>query len=161
MSRFDEAFARVIGEEGGYVNDPKDPGGETKFGISKRAYPDEDIARLTLERAKAIYRADYWNRIHGDELPPPIDEFTFDFAVNAGADMAVKILQRCVGVLPDGELGPKTLEAIRGKRPLDVVRLMFVERALLYARNVSLDRYGHGWYARLFDKTAQAVRETA
>ena len=60
MSNFDRAFRFLIGEEGGYVNDPADPGGETKFGISKRAYPQLDIKSLTLDQAKAIYRRDYW-----------------------------------------------------------------------------------------------------
>ena len=65
---FDVAFEKLIGHEGGYVNDARDPGGETKYGISKRAYPDEDIAGLTLERAKQIYRRDCWARRIADNL---------------------------------------------------------------------------------------------
>lgn len=161
MSRFDDAFARVVGEEGGYINDPRDPGGETKYGISKREFPAEDIADLTLERAKEIYRAKYWDQIRGDDLPVPVDEFAFDFAVNSGVVAASKALQLAVGALPDGKVGQRTVDAVKSKDPMSVVRLMFVSRALLLANNHNLETYGHGWYARLFDKTAQAIKETA
>lgn len=109
--RFDQAFHKVIGHEGGYVNDPKDPGGETKYGISKRSYPDEDIKNLTLDRAKAIYRADYWNKCRCDELPADARMSVFDAAVNSGVAQATKWLQRAVGTTADGKIGPKTLAA--------------------------------------------------
>ena len=84
MSNFDAAFGIVVGVEGGYVNDPQDPGGETKYGISKRRYPSEDIANLTLERAKFLYQRDYWNPHHCDALPWGEALLVFDTAVNGG-----------------------------------------------------------------------------
>ena len=69
MTTFDQAFAIVIGEEGGYVNDPNDPGGETKYGIAKNSHPNVDIANLTLDQAKAIYKTEYWDKVFGDTLP--------------------------------------------------------------------------------------------
>lgn len=157
--RFDDVFAHVVGEEGGYSNDRRDPGGETKFGISKRSYPLVDIANLTLDQAKAIYQRDYWERIRGDELPQPIDEFTFDFAVNSGIEHAAESLQGAVGALRDGTIGPKTVEAAKSHDPLRVLRLMFVDRAMLFALNPNDKLYGRGWFARLFDRTLSAIKE--
>lgn len=109
---FDKAFERLIGHEGGYVNDPRDPGGETKFGISKRSYPAEDIKGLTLERAKAIYRRDFWGVAGCDAVPDAMKFDLFDMAVNSGPVTAIKTLQRSAGVTPDGLLGPITLQAL-------------------------------------------------
>jgi len=156
---FEDAFRNVIGEEGGYVDHPSDPGGETKYGISKRSYPNVDIANLTLEQARAIYKRDYWDRLRGDELPYPLAEFLFDFAVNSGVGAATKALQRALGVLPDGVIGPVTLAAARAKDPRHVMRLVFVDRALLFAGNANLDTFGHGWFARLFDVTFRFAKE--
>ena len=69
---FDQAFDRLISNEGGYVNNPADPGGETNWGISKRSYPDVDIANLTREGAKAIYLRDFWQRGQMDQYDPAI-----------------------------------------------------------------------------------------
>ena len=100
MDSFDQAFARVIGHEGGYTANPADPGnwtgtgvgqGEcrgTKYGISARAYPDQDIASLTLDQAKSLYRRDYWDRIGASSLPPPLALLAFDAAVNNGVSRA-------------------------------------------------------------------------
>ena len=85
MTSFDNAFDRVIGHEGGYVNNSKDPGGETKYGISKRAYPTLDIKSLTLADAKAIYKRDYWDRAQCDALPPGVAFDVFDAAVAGSA----------------------------------------------------------------------------
>lgn len=85
MSDFARCIEFVLAEEGGTVNDPHDPGGLTKYGISQRSYPDVDILRLTLDDATAIYRRDYWDKIRGDELPAGIDLLVFDSAVNQGS----------------------------------------------------------------------------
>ena len=81
MSDFERAFDLLMESEGGYSDDPADPGGETNFGISKRAYPKEDIRFLTLERAKEIYKRDYWDAIRADDLPYPINILIFDAAL--------------------------------------------------------------------------------
>jgi len=161
MSRFDDVFERVIGHEGGYSNDSNDPGGETKFGISKRAYPKLNIATLTLEDAKVIYQTDYWDKIMGSALPVPIDEFVFDFAVNSGVQTAATALQGAVGALRDGNIGPKTIEAVKRTPGRNILRLLFVERAMVFALSPKDNLYGRGWFARLFDKTELALRELA
>lgn len=114
---FDEAFRILIGHEGGYVNDPRDPGGETKFGISKRAYPNEDIRNLTIERARAIYYRDYWIRSGCERAPEAMRFDLFDTAVNSGLSRAVRLLQLAAGVEDDGEIGPVTLKALRDAIP--------------------------------------------
>lgn len=103
--------------EGGYVNDPADPGGETKYGLSKRSYPGEDIAGMTLDRAKVIYARDFWGPAGCDIVPDVLKYELFDFAVNTSAPghctTAIKALQRAAQVPDDGVLGPHTLMAVQ------------------------------------------------
>jgi len=91
---FDKAFELVIGFEGGYENDKDDPGGETKYGISKRAFPSLDIANITLDQAKNIYAVNYWRPMGCDNLPYPLDICVFDCAVNQGPSRARQILAK-------------------------------------------------------------------
>lgn len=87
---FDRAIAFVLKHEGGYVNNPQDPGGETNFGISRRAYPNVDIKNLTKERVVEIYKKDYWDAANCGEIDWPFDIIMFDTAVNMGIDRARK-----------------------------------------------------------------------
>lgn len=91
---FDSAIQFVLEREGGYVNDPADPGGETNMGISKRAYPNEDIKNLTVERAKALYYRDYWLAAGCDQFTPPLDLIVLDTAVNMGVGRAKQFLSQ-------------------------------------------------------------------
>jgi lysozyme family protein len=109
---FDEAFTALIGNEGGISDNPADKGGLTKYGISQRSYPNEDIRNLTLDRAKAIYLRDYWCPAGCQNVPDAIRFDLFDMAVNSGIRPAVKCLQTAAGSTPDGILGPQTLAAI-------------------------------------------------
>jgi lysozyme family protein len=93
-SDFRQAMDFVFRWEGGYGNDPNDPGGETHFGISKRAYPHLDIKNLTKEEAEAIYHEDYWNKAKCPELSYPLDMVVFDTAVNLGVGRALGFLQK-------------------------------------------------------------------
>ena len=146
---FDEAFKALIGHEGGYVNDPKDPGGETKFGVSKRAYPGEDIAGLTLERAKALYLRDYWDVIHADELPKHVRFAVFDAAVNSGVRQAIKWLQRAVGVNDDGVIGHKTLSAVVAMDPYKLVAVFNGQRLKFMTELNTFHVFGRGWARRV------------
>lgn len=147
---FDRAFEIVIGAEGGYSNDPKDRGGETKYGISKRAYPYLDIPSLTLDDAKRIYRRDYWEFVVGDALPWPLNCFVFDAAVNQGVSPAIRLLQTALGVEDDGVIGPQTISAV-GKFPLsEICTLYLALRGMRYSSTAAFERYGKGWLKRLF-----------
>src|SRR6056300_269579 len=112
MPSFDDALEFVLRYEGGYVNDPNDPGGETNMGISKRAFPDEDIAGMTHQRAAFLYHTHYWTPCRCDDMPFHLAICVFDFAVNSGVKRASKTLQRLVSATPDGVIGPKTIEMI-------------------------------------------------
>lgn len=155
---FDKAFAMIISAEGGYVNNPTDPGGETKFGISKKSYPTVDIKNLTLEGAKAIYLRDFWQATHGDELPWPLSLFVFDAAVNQGLPAAVALLQKSLGVAQDGSFGSRTQKAIANiPDQKETCSLFMADRALRYTGTRNFDTFGRGWLKRLFKTAMEAV----
>ncbi|MBV1775307.1 hypothetical protein KSF73_06225 [Burkholderiaceae bacterium DAT-1] len=121
MADFQPAVIKTIAREGGdrYTETPGDTGGGTKYGISKRAYPELDIRNLTQNQAESIYRRDYWDLIKGDQLTAQaVAENLFDTAVNMGVSRAVKLAQMVLGIKPeDGKLGPHTLDAINAADP--------------------------------------------
>lgn len=146
---FDDAFTRLIGLEGGYVNDPRDPGGETKFGISRRSYPDEDIAGLTLERAKALARRDFWAPCSCDEWPAPVAAAVFDLAYNAGPRIAIRCLQSAVAEVTDGVIGPATRAAVAAADPI-LIAVKVNVAGLEYRTNLAgWATYGRGWTRRV------------
>lgn len=158
MSDFARCVSLVLKHEGGYSHDPRDPGGETKYGISKRAYPLEDIANLTVERATELYRRDYWRLIHGDELPFPLAVSVFDAAVNSGVRRAVCWLQNALHIPCDGKIGPQTLSAAQScnlagtaQRYADI-RLDFLERLPTWPA------FGAGWKRRVQDTLHEALQ---
>ncbi len=121
----------------------------TQYGISKRSYPQLDIAGLTLDDAKALYRRDYWNCLHGDQLPSGLDVLLLDCAINQGPTTAIKLLQRTLRIRDDGLIGPETLNAAAVAMP-DVLDAFAAERALRYELNSNEATFGRGWYRRLF-----------
>lgn len=145
---FDVAVNFVLSHEGGYVNDPQDPGGETKYGISKRSYPSLDIAALTREQAIEIYRRDFWERCRCDDLPPAVGLLLFDAAVNQGPNAAIRHLQRALHVAVDGVIGPTTINAARQAGNSAVAEFV-AQRSVAYATNPNVARYGLGWFRRL------------
>jgi lysozyme family protein len=146
---FDAAFERLVGHEGGYVNHPADPGGETKYGISKSSYPREDIRGMTLARAKEIYRRDYWGPAGCDAVPDAIKFDLFDAAVNSGVRQGVKFLQGAVGATQDGVLGPKTLQALGSTPPERLVMRFNALRLLFMAELTTWPSFGRGWARRV------------
>lgn len=152
----DQAFEKLIGHEGGYVNNPADPGGETKFGISKRAYPLEDIKAMTLDRAKALYLRDYWGPAGCDAVPDGIKFDLFDMAVNSGPVTAIKTLQRAVGTTPDGLLGPLTLQAANAMPAARLVARFNGQRLDLMADLKTWPVFGRGWAKRVASNLMEA-----
>ena len=139
----------LLQHEGGYVNDLKDPGGETKYGISKRAYPDEDIKSLTLDRAKFLYKRDYWDKVRADNLPKQIRLAVFDAAVNSGVSQSIKWLQRAVGTNDDGIFGPATARAVIGADPYKTAASILGQRLAFMTSLQTFDRFGKGWSRRI------------
>lgn len=146
---FDDAFEKLVGHEGGYVDDRRDKGGETKFGISARSYPGEDIAGMTLERAKTIYARDYWGPAGCDALPDAAKLQVFDMAVNSGVKTAVRTLQRAVGATADGVLGPLTLQAIQSMPAPRFVARFNGARLAYMAALTDWPAFGRGWANRI------------
>lgn len=145
---FNLAFDRLIGHEGGYVNDPNDPGGETNWGISKRAYPNVDIRSLTKDMAKNIYKRDYWDAARCDEYDGAIGFQLFDLAVNAGIIQAKMLLQRAARVAVDGQIGPITIAAIKKRHPMEIIARFNAYRLLFYTELSTWRHYGAGWTNR-------------
>jgi len=146
---FDIAFELVIGHEGGYTPArPGDPGGETKFGISKRSYPMEDIPNLTLERAKLLYKRDFWGPAGCDVVPDFLRFHIFDFAVNSGPKTAIKALQRSIGEFPDGIIGPLTLAAVNSCDLRKVALEFNLDRLQFMTELANWDDNSRGWTRR-------------
>lgn len=166
MIAFDRAFDHLIGVEGGYVNDPSDRGGETKYGITKRSYPDEDIRNLTLDRAKYLYKRDFWDAYLIESYPIPLWYIIFDMYVNHNPSAVGYILQRAINnkaeskgrtapLEVDGRIGPKTKKYIYVYEPEPARVLTF--RAKYYVdiinRNPDQSVFFYGWMrARVFEE---------
>ena len=153
MKNFDEIIEQVLEHEGGYVNDPKDLGGETKYGITKRFYPDVDIKNLTIEQATEIYKKDYWDKNKVESLPQNLWHIYFDMCVNMGKRTAVKVLQRAAvnkgrDIEVDGGLGPMTIGALKGVE-LDRVRAFRVKYYVdLITARPEQEKFYLGWFRR-------------
>ena len=147
---FAVAFDLLIGHEGVYSDNPHDPGGETKYGISKRSYPAVDIKSLTLADAKALYFRDFWTRAQCDKLPPILAFAVFDAAVNSGIGQAIRWLQRAVGVADDGVIGPLTLAAIQRQNDDSAICARFNGQRLDFMTRLSTwEVFSRGWARRI------------
>ncbi|SHK13865.1 Lysozyme family protein [Roseomonas rosea] len=162
--RFEACLKVVLRAEGGFVNHPSDPGGATNMGIALRTLSEfrdaevteEDVRSLTRAEAREIYRARYWTPMRCADLPAGIDLMVFDFGVNAGAGRSLRLLQRSVGVTPDGSVGPITLAAVRACRSAELIGRL-AEGRLAYYRGLStFPTFGRGWTRRV-DHARQAA----
>ncbi|GHC17629.1 hypothetical protein GCM10010082_06100 [Kushneria pakistanensis] len=160
---FSEAFERLIGHEGGYVNHPNDPGGETRWGITKRTAREAgyrgDMRDLTRERAREIYLTAYWLRARCDQYDGAIGYQLFDIAVNSGIGNAIRMLQRAADVADDGIVGPITLDAINGHDTLSLIVLLNAERQAFYTRLSTWPTFGKGWSRRVAENLRYAVND--
>ncbi len=152
--RFLKAVQVILMHEGGYVNHPSDPGGETKYGISKRSYPLLDIKNLTEERAIEIYYNDFWKRLRCDEIADEnLALHVFDFAVNAGRGRAVKMLQKMLDTSVDGIIGPHTLKCANEADGKSLTYCYKQERIRYYKRLVErkpeMEVFLKGWVNRV------------
>ena len=161
---FDAALKAILHHEGGFVNHPSDPGGMTNLGVTKKVWEewvghevDEKAMRaLTPELVGPMYKAKYWDKIKGDDLPTGVDYAVFDAAVNSGPGRAAKWLQSCVGVEPDGGIGPKTLAAVAAFEPAELVE-DYAKRRLSFLMDLKTwPTFGKGWGRRVAEVQTSA-----
>jgi len=152
-------LVRIIGHEGGEVNDPRDPGGHTKWGISQRSYPDLDIGALTVQDAAAIYLSDFAVPLKLWRFDDGVAFQLFDFAVNSGPRTAIRQLQQAVGVDDDGIIGPDTLAAIAARSEAALVMLVISERLDYMASLRTWATFGRGWARRMAQNLRYAVED--
>lgn len=158
------AFQMVLKHEGGYVNNPKDPGGMTNLGVTKKVWEeyvghsvDENIMRgLTPDMVQPLYKKNYWDRIKGDQLPDGVDYAAYDLAVNSGVGRAAKYLQQIAGVPADGVIGPKSLEAIKACPAEEVVDALCDMRLEFLKRLPTWTTFGKGWERRVVEVKQKA-----
>ncbi len=160
IDNFDKIITNVLNNEGGYVNNPTDMGGETNFGISKRSYPDVDIKNLTSDQAKCIYKRDFWDKQQYNNIDNIIIAAKiFDLSVNMGPAKANTLIQRAlrsVGkkVNEDGILGIATLNAINKASSTELLAALKSEAAGYYRSIVILkkeqSKFLQGWLNRAY-----------
>lgn len=141
----------IIKIEGGYVNDPDDPGGETKYGISKRAFPTEDIRNLTEERARFLYAEGYWTPGCSalDKISPALAVAYFDMVVNSGRTAARRVLYSSMGFDPDTAVKWTDVEARVRHLGTDAALIAFLLERVFFLNSLAHSRkYIRGWINR-------------
>lgn len=161
MSNFDQAFVELLGNEGGYSNDPNDPGGETNWGITLVVARENGyvgtMKDMNQDIAKIIYSKKYWLPTF-DDLPYQVAFQVFDAAVNSGTSQAVCWLQRAAGVADDGKIGPVTMKAVLEADPTKLVLLFNAERLLFMTNLSTWGSFGKGWARRVANNLKKGAR---
>ena len=164
---FEQCMGWLLEHEGGYVNHPNDPGGETNLGVTRAVYEqyagrqvmDGEMEGLTHDDVYPIYKENYWDRVRGDDLPSGVDWAVFDWGVNSGTSRAAKALQRIVGVEQDGGIGPMTLQAVLEIKPAEIIEQMHHMRDSFYRSLSTFDTFGRGWIRRNDETKEQALND--
>ena len=158
---FDECLKMLLHHEGGYVNHPSDPGGETNLGVTKKVYQEwggtKDMKDLTVEDVAPIYKKNYWDRCKCDDLESGVDWAVFDWAVNSGTGRAAKAIQKICGASQDGAIGPKTLALISKQNTEYVIEEFGKIRQDFYESLKTFDTFGKGWTRRNKETTEKAL----
>lgn len=160
---YDQCLERVLAHEGGYTNDPRDPGGPTNFGITiydyrkyvKAGATAADVKRMSLAEAKSIYRSKYWDALSCDDLPAGVDYTVFDYGVNSGIGRAGKVLRRVLG-LPDANwrVGADVIAAVKRAESSKVIVAINDERLTFLKSLRAWRAFGVGWGRRVADVKA-------
>jgi len=165
QDNYEKCLEMILHHEGGYVNHPKDPGGETNLGVTKRVYEDwggeKDMKDLTVEDVAPIYEKNYWGRTKCDQIPSGLDLCVFDFAVNAGTGRSAKYLQTLIGTTADGGIGPNTLakldDYVEENGLEDTIKNFQGARQEYYESLSTFETFGRGWTRRVEETTESAL----
>jgi lysozyme family protein len=174
QNNFDKCIALVLKSEGGFTDNPKDPGnhlddgrqGCTNLGVTQAAWEafvghkvsTADMKALTPETVGSFYKAKYWMASYANQLPVGVDYCILDASINMGVGRAVKLLQECLGCVPDGTIGPRTMQLIDGKDPKDVVEAFSQRKISFYESLATFATFGKGWLKRVEDVKQNALK---
>ena len=165
MQNFEKSLALTLKYEGGFVDNPFDPGGATNMGVTLATLSNYrsctatklDVKRLTQTEASAIYLKQYWEPLLAQQLPNGVDMFMFDYAVNSGPARAVKALQSSLGLPPDGNVKVSTLQAALRQDQATLIRALASKRLGFLQRLRSFQQFGRGWKTRVEAVTAASL----
>jgi len=163
QGNFKECLDLLLKSEGGWVNHPSDPGGETNLGVTKRVWeeyvghPVESLKKLTKEDVAPLYEQKYWRPCYCEVLPRGLDFVVFSMGVNAGPGRSVKLLQSAIGCVPDGVIGPRTRELISSSNGADIIVKFSEARREYYRTLKTFPIFGKGWLARVDREESEAL----
>ena len=163
QGNFGHCLDLVLKSEGGWVNNPNDPGGETNLGVTKRVWeewvghPVESLKNLTKDQVAPLYEQKYWRPCYGEVLPRGLDFIVFSMGVNAGPGRSVKLLQSSIGCVPDGIIGPTTRGLIRESNIANLIAKFSESRREYYRSLKNFPVFGRGWLARVDKEESEAI----
>jgi lysozyme family protein len=164
QDNFKECLGLVLKSEGGWVNNPQDPGGETNLGVTKRVWeeyvghPVTTMKNLTPAEVAPMYEQKYWKPCYGEVLPRGLDFLCFSFGVNAGCGRSVKLLQQSLGLVSDGIIGPKVMQKLRESNIADVIKGFSESRREYYNSLKTFPIFGRGWISRTDNEEKEALQ---
>ena len=166
---FQACLKLLLKHEGGYVNNPKDPGGMTNLGVTKTVWAEwvghpaseKEMRNLTPELVAPMYKRKYWDKVSGDLLPAGLDHAVFDFAVNSGPGQASKVLQRVLGLKDDGFIGPQTLTKVVSMDSSKLIADYNAARLAFLQALPTWSDFGNGWGTRVATVKTEATKMTA
>ena len=163
---FERCLKFVLHHEGGWSDHPRDPGGATMKGVTLAVYKEylgrevskEELRLIPDAHLHDLYRTRYWDKARCDELAPGVDLSVFDLAVNGGPGRAAKLLQRCVGAVEDGAIGPKTMSAINAVPAKELIIRFADTRREFYKGLKAFETFGRGWLRRTDECEQEAIK---
>ena len=164
IDNFQACLDLVLKSEGGWVNHPNDPGGETNLGVTKRVWeeyvghPVESLKKLTKADVAPLYELKYWRPCYGEVLPRGLDFVVFSMGVNAGPGRSVKLLQSAIGCVPDGVIGSRTRELISGSNCANLIAKFSETRREYYRSLKTFPIFGKGWLNRVDQEEQEALQ---
>lgn len=162
---FKRCLELVLKSEGGYIDHPSDPGGRTNLGVTQKVWEEwvghpvteKDMRELTPEKVAPMYEMKYWRTSYCEKLPQGLNLLVFSMAVNSGSGRAVKLLQRCFGLLEDGIIGPRTMSKIQECSAVDLVEKYSATRKAFYEGLKLFPVFGKGWLNRTEKERLEAL----
>ena len=164
QGNFGHCLDLVLKSEGGWVNHPSDPGGETNLGVTKRVWeewvghPVESMKNLTKDQVAPLYEQKYWRPCYGEVLPRGLDLVVFSMGINAGPGRSVKLLQSSIGCVPDGVIGPRTRGLICESNIATLISKFSESRRDYYRSLKNFPVFGKGWLARVDKEEQEALQ---